>query len=141
MRFHLPSVGGVTVSIVAFQAVDPGSTPGQRIYFFFFFFFLQVLGDKEHKIIELISGKLSFVYTGFILYLVHSIDTKKDFENRVQNMLYSMPNHVITLDRFVSEYEKHSGHRLTHFYGHPKLLKLLEDIPDIVKVKLTSEYT
>ena len=25
------SVGGVTVSIVAFQAVDPGSTPGQRI--------------------------------------------------------------------------------------------------------------
>ena len=29
-----PSVGGVTVSIVAFQAVDPGSTPGQRIFFF-----------------------------------------------------------------------------------------------------------
>ena len=26
-------VGGVTVSIVAFQAVDPGSTPGQRILF------------------------------------------------------------------------------------------------------------
>ena len=26
------SVGGVTVSIVAFQAVDPGSTPGQRIF-------------------------------------------------------------------------------------------------------------
>ena len=23
-----PSVGGVTVSIVAFQAIDPGSTPG-----------------------------------------------------------------------------------------------------------------
>ncbi len=30
------SVGGVTVSIVAFQAVDPGSTPGQRRLFFFF---------------------------------------------------------------------------------------------------------
>ncbi len=29
------SVGGVTVSIVAFQAVDPGSTPGQRRLFFF----------------------------------------------------------------------------------------------------------
>ena len=29
------SVGGVTVSIVAFQAVDPGSTPGQRIIFHF----------------------------------------------------------------------------------------------------------
>ena len=30
-----PSVGGVTVSIVAFQAIDPGSTPGQRIFFSF----------------------------------------------------------------------------------------------------------
>ena len=29
-----PGVGGVTVSIVAFQAVDPGSTPGQRRFFF-----------------------------------------------------------------------------------------------------------
>ena len=28
-------VGGVMVSIVAFQAVDPGSIPGQRIAFFF----------------------------------------------------------------------------------------------------------
>ena len=27
-------VGGVMVSIVAFQAVDPGSIPGQRIAFF-----------------------------------------------------------------------------------------------------------
>ena len=27
------SVGGVTVSMVAFQAVDPGSTPGRRINF------------------------------------------------------------------------------------------------------------
>ena len=30
-----PSVGGVTVSIVAFQAIDPGSTPGRRIFFTF----------------------------------------------------------------------------------------------------------
>ena len=28
------SVGGVTVSMVAFQAVDPGSTPGRRTLFF-----------------------------------------------------------------------------------------------------------
>ncbi len=27
-------VGGVTVSMVAFQAVDPGSTPGRRTSFF-----------------------------------------------------------------------------------------------------------
>ena len=29
-------VGGVKVSIVAFQAIDPGSIPGQRTFFFFF---------------------------------------------------------------------------------------------------------
>ena len=29
-------VGGVTVSMVAFQAADPGSTPGQRTCLFFF---------------------------------------------------------------------------------------------------------
>ena len=28
--FRCSSVGGVTVSMVAFQAVDPGSTPGRR---------------------------------------------------------------------------------------------------------------
>ena len=31
---HGTGVGGVAVSIVAFQAVDPGSTPGRRMYFF-----------------------------------------------------------------------------------------------------------
>ena len=31
--FSCLSIGGVTVSIVAFQAVDPGSTPGQCIIF------------------------------------------------------------------------------------------------------------
>ena len=29
------SVGGVMVSIVAFQAIDPGSIPGQRSFFLF----------------------------------------------------------------------------------------------------------
>ena len=29
-RYQCSSVGGVTVSMVAFQAVDPGSTPGRR---------------------------------------------------------------------------------------------------------------
>ena len=31
--FDLTSVGGIVVSIAAFQAVDPGSIPGHRIYF------------------------------------------------------------------------------------------------------------
>ena len=31
----MPSVGGVMVSIVAFQAMDPGSIPGRRTLLFF----------------------------------------------------------------------------------------------------------
>lgn len=30
------SVGGIVVSIAAFQAVDPGSIPGRRMFFSFF---------------------------------------------------------------------------------------------------------
>ena len=47
---NLPSptqagVGGIVVSIAAFQAVDPGSIPGQRrdtFFRLFFLFFLQI---------------------------------------------------------------------------------------------------
>ena len=34
----IPSVGGVMVSIDAFQALDPGSIPGHRKFFSFLFF-------------------------------------------------------------------------------------------------------
>jgi hypothetical protein len=37
--FAIESVAGVMVSIVAFQAVDPGSIPGRRTLLFSFFFF------------------------------------------------------------------------------------------------------
>ena len=33
LRFR-PSVGGIMVNIAAFQAVDPGSIPGRRIFYF-----------------------------------------------------------------------------------------------------------
>ena len=36
------SVGGIMVSIAAFQAVDPGSIPGHRIIFTIFFVFIKV---------------------------------------------------------------------------------------------------
>ena len=39
MVIHSSSVGGVKVSMVAFQAVDPGSIPGRRTSFIFFIFF------------------------------------------------------------------------------------------------------
>jgi hypothetical protein len=33
MTYQQESVGGIVVSIAAFQAVDPGSIPGRRIVF------------------------------------------------------------------------------------------------------------
>ena len=36
---QITSVGGVKVSMVAFQAVDPGSIPGRRTSFLFFLSF------------------------------------------------------------------------------------------------------
>ena len=36
LRRNHESVGGIMVSIAAFQAVDPGSIPGRRIYVRFF---------------------------------------------------------------------------------------------------------
>ncbi len=36
------SVGGIMVSIAAFQAVDPGSIPGHRITFTIFFVLIKV---------------------------------------------------------------------------------------------------
>ena len=37
------SVGGIVVSIAAFQAVDPGSIPGRRSYFWLILIFLTYL--------------------------------------------------------------------------------------------------
>ena len=57
-----PSVGGVTVSIVAFQAVDPGSTPGQRRNFLSFFQFH--MGGAHNQIYH------DFVVFGIIIIII-----------------------------------------------------------------------
>ena len=44
------SVGGVTVSMVAFQAVDPGSTPGRRTSFFIFYFLARISPPNTQKV-------------------------------------------------------------------------------------------
>ena len=95
-----------------------------------------MLGDKENKILELIVGKHGqpCLTTKNLTPVTLFTGTKQDFEKHVQKMLYSMPNHSTTLDRFMVEYEKHSGAKLSTFYGHPKLIKLLEDIPETVMV-------
>lgn len=49
-------------------------------------------------------------------------------------LIYEQPGHRITLDRFMKAYEDKYSHRLSHFHGHPKLLKLLEDFPETIEV-------
>ena len=46
MGFDHESVAGVMVSIAAFQAVDPGSIPGPRI--FTNFFFIEIYLEKNY---------------------------------------------------------------------------------------------
>lgn len=63
--------------------------------------------------------------------------TKKACEREIEVLVYEQPNHCITLDRFMLAYEKKYSHKLSHFHGHPKLLKLLEDFPDTLEVRLS----
>ena len=50
------SVGGVMVSMVAFQAVDPGSIPGRRN--FFLDIYLLLLNSRENNIIKVICTQI-----------------------------------------------------------------------------------
>ena len=49
------SVGGIMVSIAAFQAVDPGSIPGRRIPFFSFHVFTNPI--NFNKLFESNQGR------------------------------------------------------------------------------------
>ena len=75
-------VGGVMVSIVAFQAIDPGSIPGQRIIFFSFslsfsffppIFFFPSLFLIFFPLLLYISFQTSFVFS---LQIVNDSDTR-----------------------------------------------------------------
>ena len=50
----------------------------------------------------------------------------------MEALLYKLPRRQVTLDRFMHEYEKVHGERLSHYYGHSKLSSLLESMSNIV---------
>ena len=71
------SVGGIVVSIAAFQAVDPGSIPGQRTFFFtvfdynalsFYFLFYFLLLKAVLKIRLHLNQRLFCLYQEIFLY-------------------------------------------------------------------------
>jgi hypothetical protein len=75
----MESVAGVMVSIVAFQAVDPGSIPGPRTLFFFFFFFCLLTLKKKSKVLPRLelgfSGSKPDVLTNYTIEpILHIID-------------------------------------------------------------------
>ena len=45
-------VGGIMVSIAAFQAVDPGSIPGRRNFFFYLMIRLRLLQRKMEMLVH-----------------------------------------------------------------------------------------
>ncbi len=61
--------------------------------------------------------------------LIDPSDTILKCEKRIEQLLYQYPDHCITLDRFMLTYENMYGEKL-QFYGHGKLIKLLESLPN-----------
>ncbi len=61
------------------------------------------------------------------------IDPKKMCKKEVEVLVYEQPRHTITLDRFMIAYEQKYSRRL-HFYGCSKLLKLLEEFSNTIRV-------
>ena len=55
------SVGGVKVSMVAFQAVDPGSIPGRRIFIFFIYFFFSTSYAVIMPPVKVCQSKLQII--------------------------------------------------------------------------------
>ena len=125
-------VGGVMVSIVAFQAVDPGSIPGQRIpfcifsvvYIFSLFyspFFLQIIGEGNDAKVQLLKK---------------AERTEENQELKIEELLFSLPSHRTTLDRFLHSYESYYQRKLPNYGVHGKLISYLEEMKDTIMVRL-----
>ena len=57
-----------------------------------------------------------------------------DCERRVHDLLCDMPDYQITLDRFMGEYEKKYGHKMS-YYGHSRLTNLMESFSSTITVR------
>ena len=69
--FH-QSVGGIMVSIAAFQAVDPGSIPGRRKKCFFSLYCFEMFFPEKNIFLSLKSEKIQkFVKLRFATGLQH----------------------------------------------------------------------
>ncbi len=60
--------------------------------------------------------------------------TKQQCERKIEELLYSLPNHQTTLDRLLYDYEAIFKEKLTDYCGHSKLLQLLQEMNATVVV-------
>ena len=61
-RLNIACVGGVTASMVAFQAIDPGSTPGRRKLFYMTSYFKIYYGRRVTGVCSAAYDNVDFRY-------------------------------------------------------------------------------
>ena len=61
-RLNIACVGGVTASMVAFQAIDPGSTPGRRKLFYMTSSFKIYYGRRVTGVCSAANDNVEFRY-------------------------------------------------------------------------------
>eukprot|EP00731_Ephydatia_muelleri_P029167 Em0020g811a len=89
-------------------------------------------GKKLVQLFEAISDTVKM--TGDKdLKCVQLLDSKESCEKNMEELLCAHPDHKIPLDILVSEYTKRFGPIDSTYYGHRKLLSLLEAMPNTVK--------
>ena len=92
----MTGVGGVTVSMVAFQAVDPGSTPGRCSYFItsssrflFRYFFTIVIPSELTELLERVVQCLTVFVPA--LWVLRSNPSKDKSPFIITLSIYNVP--------------------------------------------------
>ena len=98
-------------------------------------FVLQIIGEKDTKCVQLLTGRAFTCFRSVLLLHHLPADTQKDCELNIEKLLCDLPGHKIALDTFVFEYIKRFRVLDNSYYGHRKLLGLLEAMPNTLKVR------
>ena len=90
-----------------------------------------ILVEKKHQM-----RKVSYFAHIGILFSTWFSETQNEFERNIEKLLYDITSHKCSLDTLVPEYIKRFGTLdTTEYFGHQKLLNLLEAIPNTVQVR------
>ena len=93
-------------------------------------------GDKDLKCVQLLGNHVYLYGVQNNKIQLCCTDSKESCEKNMEELLCAHPDHKIPLDILVSEYTKRFGPIDSTYYGHRKLLSLLEAMPNTVKVKI-----